>query len=107
MLNHLQSYHQDVYTVYNGSIYHIKSKEIIERPAFLYDKDDYILLNIGNVEWCQERYNVYMNSNRPELFQSLKIFVFDERLSVYQKCELMNRIFRTTGYIKNIVSEVR
>ena len=45
----------DIYTMYEGSIYHRESKVIIERPAFLYDEDGYVLLNIGNIEWCQQR----------------------------------------------------
>lgn len=94
----------DIYTVFCGSIYHRDSKVIIERPAFLYDENGYVLLNMGNVEWCQERLEKFMNCATPELFQSLKIFEFAEGMSNYQKCELMNLAFQCTGYIQRIIS---
>ena len=100
----LLSSRPDIYTVYCGSIYHRDSKVIIEHPAFLYDENGYVLLNMGNLEWCQERLNAFMNCPTPELFQGLKIFEFGADLSNYQKCELMNRAFQSTGYIQRIIS---
>ena len=94
----------DIYTMYGGSIYHRDSKIMIERPAFLYDEDGYVLLNMGNIEWCQERLNTFMTCPTPELFQSLKIFEFGADLSNYKKCELMNRAFQSTGYIQRIIT---
>lgn len=93
----------DIYTMYEGSIYHRESKVIIERPAFLYDEDGYVLLNIGNIEWCQQRLEQFINSPTPELFKNLKIFEFGPDMSKYQMCELMNKAMICTGFIKNIV----
>ena len=93
----------DIYTMYEGSIYHRESKVIIERPAFLYDEDGYVLLNIGNIEWCQQRLEQFINSPTPELFKNLKIFEFGPDISKYQMCELMNKAMMCTGFIKNIV----
>lgn len=93
----------DIYTMYEGSIYHRESKVIIERPAFLYDEDGYVLLNIGNIEWCQQRLEQFINSPTPELFKNLKIFEFGPDISKYQMCELMNKTMMCTGFIKNIV----
>ena len=74
----------DIYTMYEGSIYHRESKVIIKRPAFLYDEDGYVLLNIGNIEWCQQRLEQFINSPTPELFKNLKIWrSFKVRLFVY------------------------
>ena len=88
----------DIYT-----IYHRESKVIIEHPAFLYDEDGYVLLNIGNIEWCQQRLEQFINSPTPELFKNLKIFEFGPDISKYQMCELMNKAMMCTGFIKNIV----
>ena len=93
----------DIYTMYEGSIYHRESKVIIERPAFLYDEDGYVLLNIGNIEWCQQRLEQFINSPTPELFKNLKIFEFGPDISKYQMCELMNKAMMCTSFIKNIV----
>ena len=96
----------DIYTMYCGSIYHRESKIIIERPAFLYDSDNYTLLNIGNVEWCQQRLEqLSINSPIPELFKDLKIFEFRPDISKYQICELMNKAMMRTGFIKNIIED--
>lgn len=92
----------DIYTMYEGSIYHRESKVIIERPAFLYDEDGYVLLNIGNIEWCQQRLEQFINSPTPELFKGLKVFEFGPDISKYQICELMNKAMMCTGFIKNI-----
>ena len=93
----------DIYTMYEGSIYHRESKVIIERPAFLYDEDGYVLLNIGNIEWCQQRLEQFIDSPTPELFKGLKIFEFGSNVSKYQICELMNKAMICTGFIKNII----
>ena len=93
----------NIYTMYEGSIYHRESKVIIERPAFLYDEDDYVLLNIGNIEWCQQRLEQFIDSPTPELFKGLKIFEFGSNVSKYQICELMNKAMMCTGFIKNII----
>ena len=93
----------DIYTMYEGSIYHRESKVIIEHPAFLYDEDGYVLLNIGNIEWCQQRLEQFINSHTPELFKNLKIFEFGPDISKYQICELMNKAMMCTGFSKNIV----
>lgn len=92
----------DIYTMYEGSIYHREAKVIIERPAFLYDEDGYVLLNIGNIEWCQQRLEQFINSPTPELFKGLKVFEFGPDISKYQICELMNKAMMCTGFIKNI-----
>lgn len=94
----------DIYTMFGGSIYHRDSKIIIDKPAFLYDSDGYVLLNMGNVEWCQERLDKFTNSSTPEIFKSIKIFEFDADLSKYQICELMNKAMMCTGYIEHIVN---
>ena len=95
----------DIYTMYCGSIYHRESKIIIERPAFLYDEDGYVLLNIGNAEWCQQRLEQFINSPTPELFKGLKVFEFKPDISKYQICELMNKAMMCTGFIKNIIED--
>lgn len=100
----LLSSRPDIYTVYCGSIYHRDSKIMIERPAFLYDENGYVLLNMGNIEWCQERLETFMKSPTPELFQDLKIFEFGADVSNYKKCELMNLAFQCTGYIQHIIT---
>lgn len=94
----------DIYTMFGGSIYHRDSKIIIDKPAFLYDSDGYVLLNMGNVEWCQERLDKFTNSPTPEIFKSIKIFEFDSNLSKYQICELMNKAMMCTGYIERIIN---
>lgn len=93
----------DIYTMYEGSIYHREAKVIIERPAFLYDEDGYVLLNIGNIEWCQQRLEQFINSPTPELFKGLKVFEFGPDIPKYQICELMNKAMMCTSFIKNIV----
>lgn len=93
----------DTYTMYCGSIYHRESKVMIERPAFLYDEDGYVLLNIGNVEWCQERLAMFAQSPTPELFKNVKVFEFGADISKQQICELMNNAINCTGYIQRIV----
>lgn len=99
----LLSARPDTYTMYCGSIYHRESQIIIENPAVLYDENGYVLINIGNESWCQERYSAFMQSAVPDLFKGLKVFTFDNTLPKQQICELMNNIVSCTGYIERVV----
>ena len=67
---------------------------------------EFVLLNIGNAEWCQQRLEqLSINSPIPEMFKDLKIFEFRPDISKYQICELMNKAMMCTGFIKNIIED--
>lgn len=91
----------DIYTMYCGAIYHRDEKMMITRPAFVYDRDTYTLLRIGNHDWCMG----YLEKAVGAPGLNIACYEFDSKMTAYEICEEMNRLLQYTGYLEVFMKE--